>query len=83
MNDESLLERIEITYRDNAKEQFSAADEAFPDLVKEGFEAGNLGHVLLDRESGSLHIEFGDRCCNIQIELFPFRRHRKSNLFCK
>jgi hypothetical protein len=68
MNVESSLERIEITYRDKEKKQFPTADENFLNLVKEGFEAGSLGYVLLDRESGSLHIEFGDRCCNIQMD---------------
>jgi hypothetical protein len=64
----SLPTRIEIVYRDEKKKRFSAADEELLHLVKEGFAAGSLGYVLLDCENGSLHVEFGDKCCNIQMD---------------
>jgi hypothetical protein len=59
---------IRIMYRDKQEKRFQAADEGFFTLVKEGFAAGDLGYVQLDGETGSLHIEFGDKCCNIQMD---------------
>jgi hypothetical protein len=64
----SLPKRIEIIYRDEKKKLFPVADENFLNLIKEGFEAGNLGYVLIDCETGSLHMEFGDKYCNIQMD---------------
>jgi hypothetical protein len=59
---------IKIIYRDKQEKQFPAADESFLNLVKDGFVTGGLGYVQIDGENGSLHIEFGDKCCNIQMD---------------
>jgi hypothetical protein len=59
---------IRIMYRNKQEKRVQAAGEGFFNMVKEGFAAGDLGYVQLDGENGSLHIEFGDKCCNIQMD---------------
>lgn len=59
---------FKIVYRDKEIKNVSASDSNFPSLIKDGMDSNLLLFMNADSENGSIHIEFGDKCCNIQMD---------------
>lgn len=59
---------IKVVDRDKTQKEFDKADSGFAKLIKEGFGSNTLLYVQAEGEEGNMQIEFGDKCCNIQMD---------------
>jgi len=59
---------VKVVYRDKKEMNFSTADAIFVAQIKEDFEKNTLFYIQIELEDGSMLIEFGDKCCNIQMD---------------
>lgn len=59
---------IRVVDRDKTQKEFDKADSGFAKLIKEGFGSNTLLYVQAEGEEGNMQIEFGDKCCNIQMD---------------
>lgn len=59
---------FKIVYRDKEIKNISATDSNFSTLIKDGMDRNLLFYMSADSENGSMQVEFGDKCCNIQMD---------------
>lgn len=59
---------VKVIYRDKREVNFPMADDTFVAQIKEDFEKNILFYIQIDTEDGSMQVEFGNDCCNIQMD---------------
>jgi len=59
---------FEIVYRNKEIKNVGVTDSNFSSLIKDGMNNNLLFYIRADSEDGSMQVEFGDKCCNIQMD---------------